>query len=847
MARFISELVMRLTDAVTAPARQMRQSITGLTTAIKASNVAALEASSRSLSRTMRGVTAELAVSTAGLVAYAAALARPISAAAEFQAKLTTIGQKAEMSRKDMTIMGASIRALSTAVNQSVKGVAEGVDVLAGAGLDPRLALRLINPIGKAATAYKAEIGDLAKASFAAYQNLKVPVDQVSLALDAMAVAGKKGNFELGDMARFFPSLAAAAGGLKQQGVGAVADLSAALQIAMRGAGSAEEAATNVGNLMQKLRDPQTEKAFAKMGVNLVASLNKLEAEGRTPIEAIAELTQKTLGGNLSKLGYLFQDAQVRKALLPLITNMKEYQAIRAAAMAANGTVDRDFIKRQEDAEQRINAAKVAAENLKISLGTALLPAVGNLAAAITPLVTRLTAFIDAHPKLVSQVATAVGAFLTFRVAMTAVNLVGLAGKKGLVDLALGFLGAGNGATSAASILGRSAGAMKGALAGVVRISTLAVDGLGTGLKAGANIAVTSLGRLGGVTFSGLGQRLLGMRAAFTGLIARVRLLPSLARTAFAASGGAVRGLISALNPTSIVGFGRALIGLVNPMAIARGAMMAFRLALIGTGVGAIVVGIGLAAAFVIQHWRGFVTFFQGVGRGFMAAIAPVRPALQPFIDAIGGLFASLGKFFSGKPGEDWSKYGVAIGQALGGGVLALVNFARWVGECIDKLSIFFGLKGKPPGEEVERRFSLFRFGRRDDPPAPAGGKPKPRLFQARARGGPVLPGRDYVVGEEGVEVVRFDRAGRVFPNGVRPPPVSPSMPELASLGPSAGGSGGARTAGPASRTIHYAPTYNLYGVTDPKALVRQAMEDLKRAVDDFGGSGMFDSEVRTA
>ncbi len=41
---------------------------------------------------------------------------------------------------------------------------------------------------------------------------------------------------------------------------------------------------------------------------------------------------------------------------------------------------------------------------------------------------------------------------------------------------------------------------------------------------------------------------------------------------------------------------------------------------------------------------------------------------------------------------------------------------------------------------------------------------------RARAAGGPVFPGHDYLVGEHGPEIVRFDGAGDVWPSGVRPP-----------------------------------------------------------------------------
>jgi hypothetical protein len=87
-----------------------------------------------------------------------------------------------------------------------------------------------------------------------------------------------------------------------------VADLTAALEIARRGAGS-EEAATNIANLLAKINSPTVTRAFAKnFGVDLPAALKAAYAQGKTPMEALAAITQKATGGDLSKLGLVVED-----------------------------------------------------------------------------------------------------------------------------------------------------------------------------------------------------------------------------------------------------------------------------------------------------------------------------------------------------------------------------------------------------------------------------------------------------------------------------------------------------------------------------------------------------------
>lgn len=733
MARFVTELMLRLIDGASAPARQAAASIGNITKAIRENNTAALTASSKALGRQMASLKVDLLGASASLVAYAAALAAPIKASQEFESKLTDIGQKADLTRRQTKAMGQELMTVGRQVNQTAGDLADGVDTLAGLGLPPDMAMRLIRPIGQAATAYKAQIADLASASYAAVSNLKVPVDQTGRVLDIMALAGKRGAFELKDMAQYMPALAAAAQGLGQEGVPAVADLAAALQIARKGAGDSAEAATNVGNLLQKVTAPSTVRAFKKMGVDLVGSLKALEREGRTPIEAIAELTNKTLAGDMSRLGYLFEDAQVQKALRPLIKDLEEYRAIRADALKADGTVKNDFAERMKDGAEQARRFKVQTSNLALTIGAALLPPLNEFLSVVTPLIAKVADFAAAHPKLTSAILLSVGGLMAFRAASIAVQMMTTLSKQGLVDMALGF----------------------GKLGGFAR-------------KAGEQVILAAVG-----------------------------------------SALNVRMFIGSLRGASIAGFGRALMGLLPAFSAVRLGFFTLNTALISTGIGAIIVGLGLAAVFIIQHWRGFVTYFQGIGRGFTSALAPIMPALEPLIGALKAFGGWIASFFKSNPGEDWSKFGFAVGQALAWPIVTLMNFATWVGECIARVREFFGIKGKPPQVTVEQMRDF------------ASGKPPP----GRARGGGVEAGQDYMVGEEGPEIVRFPRRGRVYPTGTQPP--------------AAGGRGGGV----------FAPSmsFHVYGQQDPEGFVREVMRRLRDEFRTWSDASFSDSDLRSA
>ena len=350
------------------------------------------------------GMAASGAASVGTGIAVAAPIIGSVRAAEHYESVMTDIGQKSDLTREQSAAMGREMLKAARAANQMPEDLQRGVDTLTGLGLNAGLALQMMTPLGRGATAYKADVAELAATGYAAYSNLKIPIEQAGKALDVMAVAGKRGAYEVKDMARDFPSLAAAYQGLGQTGVGALADLAAAAQIVRKATGDSASAGTNLENVLQKIASPATVRAFEKMGVDLPAALKRMYAEGKTPIEAIAELTNKTLKGDLGRLGYLFEDAQVQQGLRPLIQNMEEFRSIRRDAFAAAGTTDRDFAERLRDSAERTKGLAIRSQTLKVALGSQLLPTLDAGKARLSAFADRLTSLSERHPTLTKAV-----------------------------------------------------------------------------------------------------------------------------------------------------------------------------------------------------------------------------------------------------------------------------------------------------------------------------------------------------------------------------------------------------------------------------------------------------------
>jgi TP901 family phage tail tape measure protein len=483
--------------------------------------------------RNMGLATGALASGAAGVgagMAVAAPLGGSVKGAMQYQSVMTDIAQKANLSREEARKMGIGLVAAAKAANQLPEALQEGVDVLAGFGLDPRKAVEMMKPIGRAATAYKADIKDLSAAAFAANDNLKVPIAQTARVIDIMAAAGKSGAFEIKDMAGQFPALTAAYQALGQTGTRAVADLAAGAQIARKGAGDAATAGNNLLNLLNKISTKEANDNFKKFGVDLPAALKKAAADGKGPIEAITELTDKALKGDRSKLSYLFGDMQVQAALRPLLENLAEFRKIRDGAMNAKGVTNTDFAERLKDGAEQARRYEIATKALGLTMGSVLLPAATAAMTKAADLANSIGAWADRNPRAAKAVAilAAAVAGLLFVFGGAAIVLAGALAPFAALSWVATALGVG-----LLPVIGIAAGVVAaiiglGVAAYAIYSNWGAVKGFFTSLWAGIRNTFTGgIAWLGGTMpaqLAGIGRNLiLGLIGGITGMLGQLK------------------------------------------------------------------------------------------------------------------------------------------------------------------------------------------------------------------------------------------------------------------------------------------------------------------------------------
>lgn len=387
-------------------------------------------------------------------IAIGAPVVQSVRLAAGFQDQLRDIAITGEFSKAEEAKLGSTVRDSATKWNQTQAEIGRGLGILVAGGIQSARELERYAPtLAKAATATRASMDDLGSVAIALRDNLKVGEDGFEGALNMLAYAGKRGQFEFRDMAKWLPSLSPTFQALGLTGKEAVAEIGAALQIARKGAGSNDEAANNFRNFLQKITAPDTLKDFEKAGINLKQSMMNLREAGMTPVQAMLEvITQymSTKGPEAAsqfqqamalkddkereaalqrlseayKLGELFQDMQAMAFIRPAIANMGELQDIKQGSMEAGGKglIDADFQKRMETATEQFKAFKIGLADLGLTIGEALLPPLTEILQEVRPVVAAFGAWAKEHPGLIKGVIGLVGGLIAGKVAVIAMK-----------------------------------------------------------------------------------------------------------------------------------------------------------------------------------------------------------------------------------------------------------------------------------------------------------------------------------------------------------------------------------------------------------------------------------------
>lgn len=763
MSRRTSQLILSMVDRVTAPARRAAQSVRGITQAITEGNGQRIRAMTDVNRQNIGRLRTDL-VDTAGMaLALGAALGAPIRAAMSFESAMADVRKVVDFEKPEQfEQMARDLRAMSRQVPITPEGLASMAAAAGQAGIARDQILEFVRSAAMVGTAFdiSADAAGDALAHLRTGLALTTP-ETVSLA-DAINELSNRQASAAPDILEVVTRV-----GAQARQFGLAGEQVAAYASAMLSTGQAPEVvATSIRNMGQALTrgEAATKRqgdAFATLGLDATDTAKRMQVDAVGTIEdVVARLGQLPDYMRAAVSSDLFGDEA--RALGPLITNQKLLGD--SIDIVAEKTNYAGSAQREYDvrAQTSENRARLFG-NVMRNLGITIGTILIPVMQAVTDI---LTPVADAIEKLTSAHPKLTQAIVVTIGALAAFRLATLAFRFGKAQMLAGLLDLGGGLKGFRGQLAKGRGGV-------------------------------------GVFAQSLRRQLVGGFMAATleaGIFSR------------SMRSGGIRGMAAGLA------------GMLNPLRLIRGALaltkLAFRGLLIGSGIGILV----LAAGWIIENWSKVKAFFGGFASGFIAAIAPVRPALQPLIDGVSDVVGWVRKLLGDSGGSEgsWRKWGESAGKAIGGVVTWIAQLIGGIADVIKKAGEMWARLrngGQAPSLPTPRSGGA--------PPAP-GVRP---LAGARARGGYVRQGSEYLVGEEGPEIFKAGRSGTIYPNG--------ELQRMA--GESGSGSTGRQNGhgsqgGTGDRQFVFAPgPFHVTGA-DAQSVVRDVMAQLRAEFRQFMG-----------
>lgn len=423
--------------------------------------------------------------------------------------------------RRDAAANGIGRNELADSINQMVAG-----------GMDLRRALNFAPLVAQFSIGQGATTVETAKMIQALQQNAGIADPrQMASALEAIAYLGKEGSFESVDMARWFPVLLAEMKKLGITGLDSVTQLGAMLQVQMKTAGSSDEAANNLKNWFSKIGSGETERNYAKAGVDYQSKMREAIGKGWSTLEASFVLArayiehvdpekakqlsvaakqfnaemdparreaQMAAFAETMKTGDLFNDMQVKAALTAYMQNAELYTNLKRNAQQASGEIQRDLEARRETSTQIWREVGQQWDDAMRSIGDALRPITDRVGESAKALGSGIRSVAESAPKATAAVVGVAGAVLALRGAKALWNM-----GRGVIDIARG------------AVLARGGRAAAGRAGGAGRVGS-ALDALGGAAGAAGGVQRVFVVNMpgGGASGGGSGDLLSGGRPA---------------------------------------------------------------------------------------------------------------------------------------------------------------------------------------------------------------------------------------------------------------------------------------------------------------------------------------------
>ncbi len=611
-----------------------------------------------------------------GGIALAEGLKKSVSAASQFQASMELVHTQAGATQGEVGKLTKSVRDLAPTLGIDVNSLARGLFRIESAGLRGSAALKAMTLAGKGAQIGQADFESVAK-TLANILESKIVTGSNAAAksmglLNAIVGAGDMRMQDLSDAMGTGILPVAKSFGISLQDVGgAIAEMTASGVPAV-------DAATRLRMTLSLLEAPagKAAKTLKAIGISNTQLADDMRQHGL--LNALQDLKShlEATGLSASKQSQIitaaFGGGRTSAGIITLLGSIDDLRNRTARIGATAGHLGEAWKKTTETAAFQFARFRTSISEIGVTIGATLLPALTRAARQISDWVNRMqksgalqrdfNGIVHLTTSVVTDVVGAVHAAIGVWTRFT--------GVVGGAHNALRILLATFAAFKIAPLLGGISTLTRSLGSGIIAATTRARAGFATLGTAGRTSAAQSeaafqaaSGRIqalnaqiaatGSADFAKLtasAETSAGaMSAAFTEFSvtseAEVTTMVGALDAEFAAFAAQVEvettGIGASIKAMAVSSAGAFEAATVAMGAAAEGLSATIKSALISTGIGALVVAIGIAVAYAITHWDKVKRYTIALGLTIKAVFKDVLLAVEGYYEAIGGVVAT--------------------------------------------------------------------------------------------------------------------------------------------------------------------------------------------------------------
>ena len=372
------------------------------------------------------------AISTVAAAVYAG----PVQAAQQYEKAIAKVGTIADTQEVPLGTLSQQIMELSNKTGIAANAIADDVYNAISAGQKTGDAVNFVTNSTKLAKAGFAESSQTLDVLTTVLNAYGMSADKVSTVSDMLVQTQNKGKVTVGELAssmgKIIPTANASNVSLEQ--------LCAGYAIMTSKGIAAAETTTYMNSMLNELSKSgsTTDKLLRqKMG----GSFAELMASGKSLGEILGGIQQEASKSGLA-LSDMFSSSEAGKAAMSLLSNgVDGFNSSVQDMVNSVGATDSAFAKMEDTTEAKMEKAKNSIANLGIVLGQNLLPIVGNLADKVAVVVTKVSEFAAANPKLVQTALKVAAGLAALKVGMLTTKLVTLSAQDGILSLVKKLVG----------------------------------------------------------------------------------------------------------------------------------------------------------------------------------------------------------------------------------------------------------------------------------------------------------------------------------------------------------------------------------------------------------------------